>query len=177
LYAGANQVNAVVPFAAGDKATTTVTVRTSAGSSSGTVLRAVAADPALPGVFDTYFGAYISVVVNQDGSVNSLTKRAGPGDLVTFWVNGAGRFQQALEDGAIIGAERASPVLPVSVLLDQAGPAPLPAEVLYAGTAPGMIAGVMQVNFRIPANAATGSYSAIELHVGDFLVYGSVAVR
>ncbi len=174
LYAGANQVNAVVPFAAGDRATTTVTVQTPAGSSSSTVLKIVAADPALPGVFDTYFGAYISVVLNQDGSLNSLANRAAPGDIVTFWVNGAGRFQQPLEDGAIVGTERAAPLLPVSVLLYQAKA--LPAEVLYAGTAPGIVAGIMQVNFRIPASATTGSYSAIELHLGDYIVYGSVAI-
>ena len=54
LYAGTNQINAVVPFAAGDRPTTTLTVQTPAGSSSSTVLKIVAADPALPGVFDTY---------------------------------------------------------------------------------------------------------------------------
>ena len=94
------------------------------------------------------------MVLNQDGSLNSLANRSAPGDIVTFWVNGAGRFQQPLEDGAIVGPERAAPLLPVSVFLDQA--TPLPTEVLYAGTAPGMIAGIMQVNFRIPVSAPTG---------------------
>jgi uncharacterized protein (TIGR03437 family) len=175
LYAGANQINAIVPFGVGDRAATTMEVRTPAGRSSSTVLRVVAADPALPGVFDAYFGAYISVVLNQDGGINSLANRANPGDIVTFWVSGAGRFQQPLADGAIIGPERPAPVLPVKVMLLQAQS--LPVEVLYAGAAPGMVAGMMQVNFRIPSNAPPGSYSAIELHVGDFIVYGSVGVK
>lgn len=36
---------------------------------------------------------------------------------------------------------------------------------------------MMQVNFRIPTNAGPGSYGAIEMHLGDFLVSGSVAVK
>ncbi len=175
LYAGANQINAVVPFAVGDRATTTVEVRTSAGRSSSTVLKVVAADPALPAVLDPHFGSYVSLVLNQDGSLNSLANRTAPGDIVTFWANGAGRFQQSLVDGAIVGPERAPPVLPVKVFLVQSQS--LPAEVLYAGTAPGMVAGMMQVNFRIPLNAGPGSYSGIEMHVGDFTVGGAVAVK
>ena len=68
-----------------------------------------------------------------------------------------------------------APVLPVSVSLISGQS--LPAEVLYAGAAPGMVAGMMQVNFRIPLNAGPGSYSGIEMHVGDFIVYGAVAVK
>jgi len=40
------------------------------------------------------------------------------------------------------------------------------AEVVYAGAAPGLVAGVMQVNVRIPLNAPSGNV-AIVLQVGD----------
>ena len=114
-------------------------------------------------------------MLNQDGKVNSLSNRAAPGEIVTFWVNGAGRFQETLVDGAIIGPERGSPVLPIKVSLGQSQM--LPTEIVYAGPAPGMVAGLMQVNFRIPSNAGPGSYSPIYLYVGDALAYGAVAIR
>jgi uncharacterized protein (TIGR03437 family) len=171
LYVGANQINAVVPFEVSDRPASMLEVHTSASSSRASI-RVIAADPALPAVFDQNFGPYISLVLNQDGSINSLANRAAPGEIVTFWVNGAGRFRQPLATGAIIGPERVAPVLPVTVGVND-----LPAEVLYAATAPGMIAGMMQVNARIPREAPPGSYSAMQIHVGDFLVFGSVAVK
>ncbi len=165
----------MVPFAIADKPGTTVEIQTPGGNSSSALLRVVGADPALPAIFDSSFGSYISIVLNQDGSINSLANRAAPGDVVTFWVNGAGRFQQQLADGAIVQAERFSPVLPVSAKLF--GTQQLPAEILYAGTAPGMVAGLMQMNVRIPPSAGPGSYSSLEIRIGDFITYASVAVK
>jgi len=175
LYAAANQINAVVPFGVTDKPATAVEIQTPSGNSSSAVLRVAAADPAIPAAFDSIFGSYISIVLNQDGSINSLANRASPGEIVTFWVNGAGRFQQQLTDGAIVQSERIPPVLPVSARLF--GTQELAADILYAGTAPGMVAGLMQMNIRIPPNAGPGSYSALELRIGDFLTYASVAVK
>ena len=40
-----------------------------------------------------------------------------------------------------------------------------PAEVQYAGAAPGAVAGLFQVNVRIPLDAASGDVP-IEIHVG-----------
>ena len=40
-----------------------------------------------------------------------------------------------------------------------------PAEVQYAGAAPGAVAGLFQVNVRIPLDAGSGDVS-IEIHVG-----------
>jgi len=41
-----------------------------------------------------------------------------------------------------------------------------PAEVQYAGAAPGQVAGLMQVNVRIPAGVSSGDVP-IEIQVGD----------
>ncbi len=45
----------------------------------------------------------------------------------------------------------AQPVAPVSVLVDGQN-----TEILYAGAAPGLVAGVLQVNFRLPRKLWTG---------------------
>ena len=41
----------------------------------------------------------------------------------------------------------------------------LPADVRYAGSAPGMVAGIAQVNVRIPANAQSGSSVPIVISI------------
>jgi uncharacterized protein (TIGR03437 family) len=43
----------------------------------------------------------------------------------------------------------------------------VPAPVLYAGGAPGMVVGVIQVNLRIPDGTATGPSVPIVLYAGD----------
>ena len=79
-------------------------------------------------------------------------------------------------DGSIVVPPLPIPALPINVILDQY-PTPLAIEVPYAGAAPGMLAGVLQVNIRIPPNAGPGSSGPIEIHVGNFVSYGSVAIQ
>jgi uncharacterized protein (TIGR03437 family) len=54
------------------------------------------------------------------------------------------------------------PRLPVWVKIRE-----IDAEVLYAGGAPGLVAGVMQVNVRVPPNVAPGNAAPVVLRVGD----------
>ncbi len=56
-----------------------------------------------------------------------------------------------------------APVLPVSVTIDG-----LPAQVLYAGAAPGLVAGVLQINVVVPAGAYGATYDQIVVTVGDY---------
>jgi uncharacterized protein (TIGR03437 family) len=49
------------------------------------------------------------------------------------------------QDGALIGEELPIPTLPVSATVNGQD-----AEILYAGGAPGLVAGVLQVNLRLP---------------------------
>ena len=41
------------------------------------------------------------------------------------------------------------------------------AEVLYAGGAPGMVQGIVQVNLRIPASSETGPTVPLTVSVGE----------
>ena len=97
--------------------------------------------------------------------IESREAAIGRGSL---FATGAGLFTQALPDGAIVHPPLSKPILPVSVLFDGQ-----PAEVLYAGAAPDLVAGALQVNVRVPANAA-GSYHRVQLQVGELI---SDAVR
>jgi uncharacterized protein (TIGR03437 family) len=55
------------------------------------------------------------------------------------------------------------PLLPVSVTI---GGVDAP-EILYAGAAPGLVAGAMQINVRVPANAPVGDAVRVRLKIGS----------
>jgi uncharacterized protein (TIGR03437 family) len=71
------------------------------------------------------------------------------GDIVSIYVSGAGQTSPAGVDGAIALAPGGAPLLPVMVQLGAVG-APPSTNLTYAGNAPGIMAGVTQVNFQIP---------------------------
>jgi uncharacterized protein (TIGR03437 family) len=83
--------------------------------------------------------------LNQDGSLNSASNPAAPGSVVSVWATGGGL-----------------PLLPVSVLW---GPGSL--EVLYAGNAPGLVYGVVQINFRLPSQPNVYPGPSFQIQIGD----------
>jgi uncharacterized protein (TIGR03437 family) len=157
LYAGSGQINAVVPGLYG--ASTRISIATAAGTVVGPTL--AVPSQTLPAVFqDNTTG--LAAALNQDGSVNSFSNPAKAGSIVTVFVNGAGSVGYAA--GTIV-----PPVIYNSTYPVWAG-GQLSYEVLFAGDAPGLVAGVMQVNFRLPASvpALTAPYNtlAFSLMVG-----------
>ena len=84
---------------------------------------------------------------------------------MTFYITGAGLTDPASVDGIITPSDAPlpSPMLPVAIAIDGQ-----PAEVLFAGAAPGMIAGIVQVNVRIPDSTAVGVVVSVTLNVGDY---------
>jgi uncharacterized protein (TIGR03437 family) len=173
LYAGPNQINAVVPAGVDGRSTTAVQIVTPGGTLSGLSLPIV---PSNPEVFGNT-SPLLALVLNQDGSVNSSTNPAPGGSIVTIWATGAGISDQTSRaDGSIISSNLGFPLLPVSVIhtLGLGGDS---LEVLYAGDAPGQVSGVMQVNFRLPPFRYSQSFPVIcQLQVGaassgSFYVY------
>jgi uncharacterized protein (TIGR03437 family) len=99
--------------------------------------------------------------LNQDNSVNGQGNGALPSSIVTLFATGEGQTSPPGVTGAITGATLSQPLLPVAVQI-----AGLPAIVTYAGTAPGLVAGVMQVNVSIPATVPRGLQVQVTLSVG-----------
>jgi uncharacterized protein (TIGR03437 family) len=91
-------------------------------------------------------GSY-AAAMNEDGSLNSPEHPAKPGSAVAIWATGTGFIR--VRDGEISIAARqdycCSLVAPYTSI-----------EVLYAGAAPGLVAGITQINFRVPAQLSTG---------------------
>jgi uncharacterized protein (TIGR03437 family) len=160
IYSSDSQVNAIVPFGV-TGATTQLQVRYQ-NQPSETV--PVALLEAAPGVFSAGGSGYGQALLqNQDGSFNSPENAAVPGSVVTFWLTGAGQLSPAGLDGAVaVGPDFPVPLLPVLVMVGSQK-----AEVLYAGSAPGMVHGIIQVNLRIPASSDTGPTVPLTVTVGE----------
>jgi uncharacterized protein (TIGR03437 family) len=97
------------------------------------------------------------LAVNIDGSLNRVSNGARPGDVVTLWATGLGLMLPNVQAGRVadVRGPYPRPAAPVNVFIER-----LQAEVLYAGTAPGLLHGIVQVNLRIPP-LAPGSYDII----------------
>ena len=91
-------------------------------------------------------------------------------------MTGAGAYNLKIRDGdsgplVPIVPPLSIPVLGISVKIWSPLVSPgLPgqqAQVLFAGQAPGLVAGVVQLNLRVPENAQTGK-AGIIVYVGDY---------
>ncbi|MCC6540446.1 MAG: endo alpha-1,4 polygalactosaminidase [Bryobacterales bacterium] len=160
LYAGSGQLLAVVPYAIAGKARTSIEVDRGGVRSTPFTMNVAAS---WPGIFTANAtGSGQAAMFNQDGTLNGPTRRARPGSVVTLFATGEGAVQPAGRDGAISAAPLPAPLLPVTVTI-----ANKPAEVLYAGAAPSLVAGVLQINVRVPAGIASTEAALIELKVGE----------
>jgi uncharacterized protein (TIGR03437 family) len=160
LYASANQVSAIVPFGI-QASTVQVQVQNASQFSANTT---VAVAPAAPALFSRDgTGGEIGAIINQDGKQNSFGDAAPRGSVVMLYATGVGQTTPGGDDGQITSsAPYPAPQPPVNVLIDNQ-----PADVLYAGAAPGQVQGVFQINARVPAAASSGQVRVV-LQVGQY---------
>lgn len=159
IYAGSGQVSAVVPYGLTNP-TTQVQVQNEGVTSASFP---VSVSPAHPAIFTAdSSGGGQAAALNEDGSLNSTVNPASLGSVVVLYATGAGQTSPQGVDGSVTGYDNLpQPVLPVTVAIGGQ-----PAEVLYAGAAPGIVAGVMQINVRIPASVQSGAAVTVSLAVG-----------
>jgi uncharacterized protein (TIGR03437 family) len=160
LYAASGQLAAVVPYGVDGKIGTQVQVKTTAGLSDPVALPVT---PVAPSLFSADFtGSGQGAIVNQDGSTNSSQKPAAKGSIVLLFATGEGQTSPAGLDGRLASAAiLPRPTRDVHVFINGKS-----ADVLYAGGVGGQVAGLMQVNVRIPADAASGDLP-VQVQVGD----------
>lgn len=157
LYVSPIQVSVVAPYGITGHASTTVQVDNGGILSNALTIRVVAASPA---VFKDASGQ--GAILNQDGGINSNSNPAVAGSVVSLYATGAGQTNPGGIDGQTIGSDVLPvPLLPVTVQIGG-----IDAPVLYAGGAPGLISGLLQVNVRIPDNAPRGAAVPIVIFVG-----------
>ncbi|MDP2997593.1 MAG: hypothetical protein Q8N47_08895 [Bryobacterales bacterium] len=152
LYAYAAQVGFVVPYSVAGKRKVSVQLIYK-GEESYPIEFNVA--DAYPGIFTMdSSGQGQAAMLNQDGTLNGPANPAAKGSVVVFYATGGGQTDPPGVDGEITKDVLSRPRLPVGVWIRGQE-----AEVLYAGTAPGIVSGVMQVNIKLPMNIPSGAVS------------------
>ncbi len=149
VYASAKQTAAIVPYEVAQQGSTAVTFETDGIRSNPLVVNITRA---APGIFtQNSTGAGLGAILNQDNALNSSARPAAKGSIVVVYATGEGQTNPEGSNGRIAAAIYPKPTLPVTV---QVGG--VDAEVLYAGAAPGQVAGLLQVNVRVPQSVASG---------------------
>ncbi len=159
IYTSAGQVAAIVPYEIAGNASTVVQVVYQGVLSNAVNLRVTSANPAIFTLNSQNQGA----ILNQDGSINSSGNGAEPGSIVSIYATGGGQLKPAGVDGQITSPTSLS----TTVLATQVEIAGQTEGVLYAGDAPGLASGVLQVNAQVPSSAAHGTQVPVILMVGS----------
>jgi uncharacterized protein (TIGR03437 family) len=167
LFARTDQVNAIIPFTMYGRDQIRVQVERDGIISDASLINLVEAWPSLFSFFDPSVGpSENAVAVNEDGSVNSAANPARAGSFVTLYVSGMGRTHPEGQDGHLASVPLSAPRVPVTATTSSGDPI----EVQYAGDAPGLVEGVMQINIRATA-------SRITLKAGDLTVPFFISIK
>jgi uncharacterized protein (TIGR03437 family) len=174
LYAGANQINLVIPFpsAAGKVATFELRRNESVVATFATNVF-----PQHPGLFTlNSTGAGQLAALNQDGSVNSGANPASPGSAVVLFGTGLGAMSPLPVDGSRPPLALNQPVARYQTVVNGRA-----ATIEYIGNAPTLVEGVVQINIRLPdplPSASTPGIAFITLSTDNGVgVSGYIAVR
>ena len=149
IYVSSTQINVIVPYEVAGQATTSMVVQYLGGSSAAFNLSVAVRSP---GIFTLNSAGLQAAALNQNGSVNGTgangTAYASPDTTVVLFTTGGGQTSPASLTGS---------VTPIGSILYRvpnvtATVGGQPAVVEFAGGAPGLVAGVVQVNVHLPKN-------------------------
>lgn len=115
-------------------------------------LRVLSAQPAL--YTQDGSGSGPAAALNQDASLNSVQNPAPQGSVIVLFGTGLGPLVQPASDGLPAPAANLATVFQSGGLTATVNDTP--ATILYAGTAPGLITGVDQLNIQLPPNLPPG---------------------
>jgi uncharacterized protein (TIGR03437 family) len=168
LYTWATQVGAVVPYSvAGSYVQVFVQYQ---GATSAPVALAVAA--VAPALFTAdSSGKGQAAASNQDGTLNGAAHPAKVGSYISLWLTGAGQMNPAGVDGQPGAAPLPRPAAAVAVTIGGQSVTPQ-----YAGQAPNVVAGVMQINAQIPSGTQAGNAVPVVVQVGGVSTQAGVTI-
>ncbi|MDX2149253.1 MAG: putative Ig domain-containing protein [Bryobacteraceae bacterium] len=160
LYTSAGQAGVVAPYALAARTTTRIQV-VYQGRASNVVTLPVT--QVKPGIFTTSpNGMGQGAIRNEDGSENAPGRPAARGSIVSIFATGEGQTSPLGVDGKPGGMPAAEPVAqPVMVIIGGQL-----ARVVFAGGAPSLVAGMLQVNAEVPPGVAPGDAVPVVLLVG-----------
>jgi len=160
IYASSTQVSAVVPYEMAPVASPGVWIKYAGQTSNAYQLTSTTT---APGLFtQNASGNGPGAILNQDNSVNGPGNRAAKGSIAQVYMTGEGQTNPPSVTGAITTATLPPPqVTPAPALPIMVWIAGQSVPYTYAGEAPGLVAGMMQINVQIPSNAPSGALSIV----------------
>lgn len=167
IVSSSGQVSAVVPYGLEGLTSVAISVEFDGRASTQIPIPVTEGSPAI--FTQNSSGSGAGSVTRQTGELVTAANPAGAGEVLTLLATGEGATTPAGVDGKPAGLPLPLPKLPVKVVIDD-----LEVEPLYAGGAPGQVAGVMQVNFTMPAGPA--GTRRLRLRIGDKLSPDGVTV-
>jgi uncharacterized protein (TIGR03437 family) len=163
-YVGALQINAIVPYevaevALGSAINVTVTYN---GIVSASFM--VTTTSTAPGIFSAnQTGNGQGAILNSNESANNASNPAPKGSTVSIYATGEGTLTPPVATGSMSGPSLPLPKPVANVSVTIGGQ---PAAISYAGEAPTLVSGVLQVNVTIPNNVSSGNQLVV-LTIGN----------
>jgi hypothetical protein len=173
IYTSSTLASVMVPYGVAGRVSTAMVVTYNGVSSTPLPLRLVDAAPGIYTINQTGTGQ--GAILNENGTVNSASNPESAGHFIQIFGTGEGATSPQGVDGAILPGRLPLPApnLPVAVTI---GGIPVAdADINYAGEAPSLISGVIQVNARIPAGVGPGPV-AVVIKVGGASSQANVTV-
>jgi uncharacterized protein (TIGR03437 family) len=159
IYTRNNQVSVMVPYELLGRVTTQLTVSYNGVVSTPLQLKVV---DSAPGIYTiNQSGTGQGAILNQNGTVNGASNPEAVGNVIQIYATGEGQISPPGVTGSITTSKPPfpAPVLPVTANI---GGVEVPsANIAYAGEAPGLISGVLQVNVVIPPGVPSGPATLI----------------
>ncbi len=155
IYSDWAQISAVVPYEMEGRATATVQLEQNGELGPRSVIGIADASPAL--FTAGAVGRGQAAAVNEDGTYNTATSGVPRGSIIILFATGLGATAPRVTTGEVPTAA-AQTVIPVRVSIGG-----LDSQVLYAGVAPGSIAGLYQLNVRVPVQVSPGPAVPVSL--------------
>jgi uncharacterized protein (TIGR03437 family) len=170
IYTSAQQVNAVVPYEVSGRLSTRVQVEYRGQRSQEIVLQVAETAPAIFSANSTGRGQ--GAVLNQTGALNGPNNPEQRGRVIVIYATGMGVTNPGTQTGRIVTAAEIRPPLSRATVWI----AGQQAEIQYVGSAPGLIAGAVQINAVIPMTVAPGTAIPIEVQFGGIPSPGGITV-
>ena len=162
VYTVAGQISLTVPYEVQGKQFTRVVVEYNGVKSRPVV---VPVTNVAPGIITISGGTGQAVVINEDKSFNAPATPADRGSIIVFFATGEGQTNPPGVNGRLNEFTNLQdfprPELPASITIGGQ-----PAEILFGAGAPGFLAGLLQLNVRVPAGAQPGPAVPLVFTVG-----------
>jgi uncharacterized protein (TIGR03437 family) len=167
-YVSSGQINCLVPYEVNGASTIAVQVKFF-GQPSNSMNVNIA--QSAPGIFSSNAsGTGQAAVLNANNTPNTAGNAATRGTPIQIFMTGEGITSPQQADGAVTPNATTVPKLPVAVTIGGQ-----PATVVFEGEAPGIVAGVLQLNVTVPTTIQPGA-NALVVTIGSVSSQPSLTV-